>query len=166
LPRNFNPALIRQQVDVANRRPGISRLLPQRHRRRLFERIGAVLHEQREQRRRKALPHRPALELRIARDPRRVALRDNPSLVHDEEGGGQRVWIRERGRRRGLELRSVDVGRRSRVGPIAHGPRLRVWFGKPTADGQGREVNPGLVWMLNDAALIAVEACFPGDRAK
>ena len=157
---------MRSRSMLPNRAARIARLLPQRHRRRLLERVGAVLDEQREQRGRQALAHRPALELRVARDARRVPLGDDAALVDDEEGGGHARPDRRRRHRppRRSSPRSIAGRHRRRVRLVAHRPRLRRRRRAAcVVTATGVKWIPGFSGILDDAALIAV---IPASRVR
>ena len=127
----------------------------------------AVLDEQREQRGGDALPHRPALELRVLRDARRVALGDDPALVDDDEGGGERVGIGTRCRQppHGAWPRRVPAGSGSLGRRVAHRPRRRRGIGRALVTGTGGSGRRH-ARLVDDAALIAVELGLPGDAAR
>ena len=112
-----------QEIHHANLAARIARLLPLRHGRGLLERVDALFHQQREERRREALPHRPALELRVLGDARHVALTDDAALVQDDKGRGERRRIGERGVDSRVDLCAIERGRRRRSirSPIGHG---------------------------------------------
>ena len=114
-----------QQIAIADRAARIARRAPERHGRRLIDRVRAVLDEQREQRGRDALPHRPALELRVLGHARRVALGDDAALVDDEKGLRERRGIGKRGVERLRQQRLIHARRPAAScparSPIGHG---------------------------------------------
>ncbi len=89
----------------------------------------SLAHQDANQRAGDALGHRPALQWRVARDARCVALRDDTAIVHDHHGPSaarlRRVRLVERVVQRRFEALRVDRRRRrSRRLPIAQRPRF------------------------------------------
>lgn len=68
---------------------------PRGHRRRIVEAERPALDLEADERGREALPHRPALELRVFRDAGHVALADDLPLVDDDHGGREPFGVGE-----------------------------------------------------------------------
>ena len=144
-----------RDADLLARIPG---RLPLRHRRGLVELVDALLNQHAHQGRGQALPHRPALERRVHRDARAVALADEASLVGHDERGGQPLGRLEGGVDRLLHLVGVDLGRQRRVGQhVSHRPRRgrRIRQGAP--DVNRLEEDVVLADRQGDAAVVAVQ---------
>ena len=149
------PARHVEDVHDADLRARIARRLPFGNRRRLVERVDALLDENAHQRAAQALSHRPALERRGRRDVIAVPLRDDAALVGDDERGGHPGRI-EGGFDRLLHLGHVDSGGQSAGRQqIAHRPRLRLRVRQRALHDRRREEHVGLADRQRDAPLAA-----------
>ena len=161
------PAAHAQEVRDGDLPARIARRLPFGDRCGSVEREGTLLDQAANQGRRQALAHGPALELGVAMDPGRVALRCDPSTVHDQEGGGVIAGIGEGELDRLGQLARVDPsGRRpgQPVVPVSHWPCLGARIRKGASHLHRDEGDVVHARRQGDAALVAVVAGPPVDQ--
>ena len=142
-----------QDVADADLLPRIAGCLPLGNRRRLVERVDALLDEDPHQGAAQALAHRPALERGRRRDVLSITLGDNPTLVGDDEGTGHGRGV-ECGLDRRLHFGHVHTrGRRTARQHVAHGPRRGLRIGHLRCDDRWLEEDVRLPDRQRHAAL-------------